>query len=140
MEAQQPWQPGATAAQERYKPRLSLGPKAPLPLHLAGLIGHSRLSGKSKAIPGAAHFNDMLCGALWLPCPVGRRASCVLCGGWEGKRASCTPRGQRPMEERPSSPSLHSLVSAGALFPEASDNWPSLRLLLGFCFGDDQTV
>lgn len=50
-------------------------------------------------------------------CTVGWRASCILCGGWEGKRTSCTPCGQRPMESVPASCASRrgSPASAGAL-------------------------
>lgn len=59
------------------------------------LIGHSRLGGKSRGDSGGS-LVSVKCsvGAFWLlhhfSYTVGWRASCILCGGREGKGASCT--------------------------------------------------
>ena len=65
------------------------GTKGPLPLHPAGLLATAGSVASQKAIPGAAHLNDMLCGgtaaapARWAAGP----AVFSAVGGREGEPA-----------------------------------------------------
>ena len=115
------WKPSNPGSLEPHHPATSCGShwdQRAIAFASGRLIGHSRLSGKSKGDSrGSASQWRALWGHCGCSCLVGRRASCILCGGWEGRRASCTPCGQGPMESGPASCSLHSLVSAGALVP-----------------------
>lgn len=70
------------------------------------LSGHSRLSGKSRGEAGVGAGGQPISaecsvGAIWqlarVSHNVGWTASCILCGGREGRRASCALCGSRPM-------------------------------------------
>lgn len=47
---------------EHFRLRLPLGPKEPFLLHLAILLATAGSAASQKAIQGAAHFNEVLCG------------------------------------------------------------------------------
>ena len=102
------------------------GTKGPLPLHLAGLLATAGSVASQKAVPGAAHLNDMLCGgtaaapARWAAGP----AVCSAGGGWEGEPAAHLVASGQWRAARP--PAASTVLSQLELwFPEANDNWPS---------------
>ena len=106
---------------EQFRLRLPLGPKEPFLLHLAVLLATAGPAASQKAIQGAAHFSEMLCGgalaaptlqrrgqlhSLWRvggkasqlhtlwPAANGKRPSLLCLSLWQSclSWSSCSPR------------------------------------------------